>query len=406
MPALCFQYFIVFAVFGCIGPYLSALLSNNYGLSDVQIGYVLGTGSFAVVITPVIITLLADTHVRARWLMMILYLVGAVTLGSLLMVDSFWPVLIAYCFYCLALVPTVPLQDGLTFAAQAQREREGLPELKYHRIRIWGSIGFMAPGAFLYFIMSSGASHRVTIIGGIICCVLGAINAFFLPDIRPGAAKDRPMRRAARMPTLGAAKMMLEPHVLVFALAMFLIQMAVAAYYTFYPRYLVSEAGIDIKWAGLVASIGVMVELPFILGFGWIMKKFGWKRLMVVGTACMVLRLLLLGLLPGATSALTSQVFHGLWVVIIHVAPPLFLNRFAKDEYRNSIQGLFAMIVYGGGRIIGNIVGGYVAEYDLTLVFTYGAALCAASLALFFFAFKDVDEPVVVPVVEDAPSEM
>ena len=56
---------------------------------------------------------------------------------------------------------------------------------------------------------------------------------------------------------------------------------------------------------------------------------------------------------PFAAVAIGVQLIHGLTVLVIHVAPPIFLNQRAGDRYRNSMQGLYTMAFAGAGRVIG-----------------------------------------------------
>ena len=43
----------------------------------------------------------------------------------------------------------------------------------------------------------------------------------------------------------------------------------------------------------------------------------------------------------------STQLFHGMIVLALLIAPPIFLNQHAEDRYRHSMQGLYAMAVMG-----------------------------------------------------------
>ena len=92
-------------------------------------------------------------------------------------------------------------------------------------------------------------------------------------------------------------------------------------------------------------------------------------------------------------------------VLTLHVAAPTFLNSRASDAYRNSIQGLYAMVVAGASRIVGGVVAGWFAQRGLPLAFGWGAALCGAAIVLLLVAFHEKkavahDEPREFAVVE------
>ncbi len=76
---------------------------------------------------------------------------------------------------------------------------------------------------------------------------------------------------------------MLEPHLLVYCIGMFLANMAMYAYYTYYPIYLTDQAHIGPQWVGLIANLGVVGEIFYMMGFGWLERTLGFKRLLAIG---------------------------------------------------------------------------------------------------------------------------
>jgi PPP family 3-phenylpropionic acid transporter len=144
---------------------------------------------------------------------------------------------------------------------------------------------------------------------------------------------------------------------------------------------------------GPILILGVFIEILFMLSFGWMLKRFGIKRLMAAGLALQVLRVGLLAAFPSLTMALLTQVCHGMWTLVIHVCPPIYLDRCAEGDYRHSIQGVFHMLVYGGGRLLGSYLGGFVADWSLLGAFWYAAGLLVLSTGVCLLAFKPTDEP-------------
>jgi MFS family permease len=138
----------------------------------------------------------------------------------------------------------------------------------------------------------------------------------------------------------------------------------------------------------------VVIEIFFMLGFGWFVHRIGLRGLMALGALAMAVRL---ALLFGSTSvaiAVGTQLLHGVTVLVLHVAPPVFINHHAEPRFRNSMQGFYAMSVFGTGRVVGNITAGVVAEWSILYVFDYGAALCLLAMPLFIFAFHSDDAPI------------
>jgi len=387
------QYFFAFGMMGAVLPFLSVFLKER-DLTRTQIGYVTGVASFGIVLTPVLITLLADAAVAGRVLMAGVFATSGALLVALLGVHGFWPILACYALHALAFAPAAPLQDGIYFAAAA-RDRDAPP---YHAVRVWGTIGYIVPSVVLYFVLTRAGSVSPALACGAAMCLAGALNALlFLPRVDERSLHDAE-QKASRLPTLAAARALREPHVLGFCAAMLLVHMASMGYYQFYPLYLTDARHFEKQWVGLIANLGVVVEIGFMLGFGWLRARLGLRGLMILGVVCIAVRLLLLAFVPSNVVAIGTQVFHGMTVLVLHVAPPIYLNARAGDAYRSSIQGLYAMTVAGAGRIIGSVLAGRVAEYSLTVMFAGCAGLCVIAAGLLYFAFHEQPADPATPI--------
>ena len=393
MRALRVQYFLAFAVMGSLLPYVSAYFRQE-GLSQPQIGYVLALSSVAIILSPVLVTLLADTRLDARWIMAGIFAFSAITLLLVPLAHGFVPILLIWAAHNIAFVAVQPLEDGINFAIQEQRRRRGEPLTPYHHIRVWGTIGFILPSLVLFAFLWAGYSLKLSLWSGAGFAALGLLNTLFLPDplirARPDPASALP--DSARLPTFGAARAMLRRPVFIFCVATFLLHGAVTAYYGFYPIYLTERLGLGRQWLGLANNLGVVVEIFFMLSFGWWLRMLGLKRLMVLGAMCIALRMALLAV-PSVALAIGSQILHGPMVLVLQVAPPVFLNRDADDRYRHSIQGLYTMLIVGVSRIVGNLLAGPLAKWSLTGLYGCAAAVCLVAAGLVVLAFSDAHAP-------------
>lgn len=381
--ALKAQYFFAFAVIGSITPFLPVYLAH-LGFTKAQMGYVNSAGAIAVVVTPAILALIADAHVQTRRLLMWVFLAGGAAFAAMFPAVSFWPVIILYALHCLAYVPVTSLQDSLTFHSLHHHQLAGRAHPPYHRVRVWGSLGFMLPSVLLFFALWFSSSHRLILVCAVMFCVLGAMNTFLLPAIERDAQAPR-----AGLPTAEALRAFKEPHLLVFCIALLLMYMSSSVYYAFYPLHLTERVGLSGKWVGLIANIGVLVEIFFVLGFGRLERRFGIKGVLSMGIAAWVLRFTLLAVSPSLWVALATQVLHGPIVLVLHVAPPVYLNRSASHANRASMQAVYAMGVTGVGRIVGSALAGNVASISLPVSFAYAAALNVVAMVLMAFAFHD-----------------
>lgn len=388
------QYFLSYAVLGATVPFLSVLLKDR-GLTEAQIGVVLGVSSLGVIFTPVLVTVLADTRVAGRTIMGLLFALAGLFVALLVPAQAFWPVLACFALHTFCLQAIFPLQDGVHFAAQAMRTARGLPETPFQTVRVWGSIGYIVPGAILWFALgpatpdrAAGGAMTVAFYIAAACAAVGAVYALvFLPHTPP-PPRD-PEGGGSRLPTAAAARALMRPHVLVFCCAMFLIHLGSQTYYFGYPLHLTERAGFEQKWIGPITAIGVIIEVFVMLAFKPMLERLGLRRIMYLGALATAGRLFLLALLPDMVTAIATQIVHGFTVVIVHIAAPTFLNAHASDRYRNSMQGLYAMTFAGAGRILGAFASGWLATYGLATAFTAAGVVCTLAMVMFMFAFRE-----------------
>lgn len=397
---------------GSIAPYMSVYLEYRQ-LSDRQIGLVMSLGGLSVLLTPAMMSLLADLKLEHRVLLRSLFIGVAMALSLMLLSTGFWWLLPTFWLWSLSISPMMSMTDGLLFSVRGRRDDAGVPTPPYHRIRVFGTMGFIAPSFVLYGLMdgSDPAAVRLALGCGIAVAVLACANTFLLPHTRgpmggpkpaqaevpdphPPAGKDK------GLPTVLALKCMLQPDVALFCIAMWLVQVVSAAYYTFYPLYLTRVIGLGDQWLGLISSVGVVFEIGYVLAFGWLLKRLGVRWLMTLGVLGVFARMAMLGYIPTLGVAVGSQLLHGLTVLALFVLPPLYLNHRAEPRFRNSIQGLYAMLVLGTGRITGSILAGQIAEVwdgDVLKVFIITAGIAAVAVLIFALFFRDRSDTAITP---------
>lgn len=390
MPFLRLQYVLAYSITGAMLPYISVYFRQK-GLSQIEIGYILAIASAAVVLSPIIVTLLADTRIDARHLMSGLFALSLVGMMGTYFASGFWLLLAAWMFYSLAYVPILPLQDGINLNLQERRISEGLSRIAYYRIRVWGTVGFCIPGVALVIMMRNTQNVSSSLMIGSACAVVGAINALLLPDpaIRKHKTPSQAMGSAGRLPAIAAIKALLKPQVVIFCIATFLLNTTTSSYYGFYSIYLKEVLHLDSLWLSPIMILGTVIEIAFVLSYGKIIRRFSLRGLMIGSTLTIILRLALLGLTPGVFVAVATQTLHGVMVLALQVAPVIYLNQQAEDRYRHSMQGLYTMFGIGTARIVGSLFCGMLAKWSLTDMFTISAAISVVALILLAVAFRE-----------------
>lgn len=383
------QYFLTYGVEGSLAPFLPVVLGVHLGLGPDDIGTVVAIGGLAILVTPLLLGLLADTSARETRLLGAALVGTALTLIAMTGVAGFWPSLILFGLFSLAYEPTKSLQDGLFFAGRrTEPDMTGPP---FHQVRIWGTLGFLLPGLALWVPLSLGTGVWVVLAVAATMAVVSAANSLRLPQPEPvdGADAVVPTALAGMRTSLRAAMTVtFRGRVAVFTVAMLLLQMAMSVYLVFYPLYVTTAVGIDVRWLGLIANLGVVLEVAYMALYGWVLSKLGWRRFMVSAALAQSLRLLALAVWPTVFAVLGTQLVHGYVVIATLVAARVFLDSEADDGMRHAIQGLYTMVVIGGGRVVGSFLGGLVAAYDLQVLFGLAAAVCLLAAGLLAWAFR------------------
>ena len=384
------QFFVSYAIFGCIGPLLPVYLKEVKGFTETELGYNQALTSLATVLSPILVTLLADMRMDPRRILGVSFIVSACSFYALSLVTGVVPALLCYTIHSLAFMPTVALQDGYYFTLAKQQD--GLAATQYSKVRVWGTIGFIVPSLVLYFLLKRDPDLNVVLWCAVACGVFSALHAQRLPELAHTGEGRGALEVKRRLPSGEALTALIGPKGRFFLLSMFLAYAASTAYHTFFPVYLRSVVGVDSADIGLIINLGVFLEIFYILALEKLRRRFGMRALMIAGMSAMVFRLSMLALFPSVTTALVTQIFHGLEICAVFVLPVMYLNQLASDRFRNSIQGVYTMLVIGGSRGLSGIVAGRIAEVDYRLMFACGAALALVSVAILWGFFRPADD--------------
>lgn len=373
------HYFAVYGVMGCVAPYLSVYLRDVKVLAPAQIGLIYATGQAGVLFMPALMTHLADRHRLVAPLLAGLFAVNAAAVGLLSHAAGFAACLAAVFFVQLANQPQIALGDGLFFSFQRDPR---MPTTKYSAVRVWGTLGFIFASVVVAGVFRwDGLELMPAVAVG--AAVLGLLNALRLPARLPPLADPA----SRRLPSVEAARVLLQPRLAVLCLGLGCLVATNAAYYAFYPLYLTDLADIPARWVGIVAAGGVTIEVGWMLAFESLRTRFGLPGMIMLGGCSAVTRLALLAFLPLAGVAVGVQVIHGVTVIGLLISPAMYLNSQAPDHCRNSVQGLYVMLVVGLFAIVGNTLAGMVAEIGLLTLYRTALAVGALGLALVLFSF-------------------
>lgn len=293
---------------------------------------------------------LADRSGRRRLLLALLCLAAALTFPLKLMGEGFaWQLFTAALFYAF-FSALLPLGDALLVSGGS-----------FGAYRLAGGVSFAAAGA-LYGALG-GKLWIISLLLG-----LTALFALLLPN-PPASGKQRSSIRSL---------MKNRPLLLLLACTLPL-QMSMAYYYTYFAPRFRMIGGSD-ALLGLGYLICTAAEVPYLLLSGRIHRKWGAARPMCAASALLAIRWLLLGLTENPVIALVSQLLHGGGFIVISVSMAQWIGHHVPGDLRASGQSLLNMVSFGLARILGNLLGGWIAQHlGISAGFYAGAALCAGA---------------------------
>ncbi|MCC7426566.1 MAG: MFS transporter [Alphaproteobacteria bacterium] len=326
-------YAAMFVPIGVHLPFWPVWLAGR-GLAPEQISLVLTVMQVVRLVTNPFIARMADRLGERKRPIMAAIIAGTIA------VAAYWPmhgpaaILAVTVLHGTATGPILTLHDTLTLEAGRRWP------LDYGRLRLWGSIAFIAAAAGSGFVLAGRSSEWVLalLFAGALACLAGGVA---LPDLR---LPPRGTGGGTILPLLASPVFML------FSLLAGLVQGSHALLYGFGTLHWraggLSESLIGMLWAeGVVAEI-----ILFYLGAA-VSRRLGPFGLSAIAAAAATLRWLLATLPVSLPLLVVVQALHGLSFGAQHLASMLFLAKAVPPERAATAQALHATL--GIGLVMG-----------------------------------------------------
>ena len=341
-------YGAIFMLIGTFLPYFPVWL-NARGLSAGEIGIVLSTPLFVRVLVTPAISFAADKSGDRR-LMLIALAWGALLAGLLfLAASSFWTILSVVVLFALFWTSIMPLTEAV--AMQGVR-RSGLD---YGRMRLWGSLSFIAAsigGGFAIQFWGSQAALWIFIAA----TASVAVMSFALP--RPSGKGW--LRAAAPVPEIrltDALSLARNPLFLALLFATALIQGSHAVYYAFGTLHWRS-VGIPMTDIGQLWATGVVAEIALFAVSKRVVAAYGPVRLIMFAAFAAIVRWPLMTLDPPLEVLFPLQLLHAFTFGAAHLGALYFIAAAVPDHYSATAQGLYASVAVGIALGVGVSIAG------------------------------------------------
>ncbi|MFE1598694.1 MFS transporter [Methylobacterium sp. ID0610] len=323
-------YAVIFAGIGVAMPFLPLWLAS-LSLGPDLIGALVALPIAVKIAATAPLMALIDRGVTARALLVTGSLGLALTYGAMpAAAATGWPVLaLLIALNAVAAASLVPAVDYLSLAA-VRRD----PCLAYARIRLGGSLGFLAAslaGGWLLGLVGERAGVTAFLAG------LGLVSATGSALLATGAGGERPPERRP------AAGIRLPAALRLAIAAGASIQASHAAVYAFGSIHW-AALGLSAPMIGTAWAVGVVAEIAFFALVSRIPPlRDAPFRLLALGAVAALLRWAgLVGLSAAPAAVLPLQVLHGLTFGATQLGAMGALSRLAPEGARGRAQGSYA----------------------------------------------------------------
>jgi len=261
----------------------------------------------------------------------------------------------------------VPLFEA-QLAHLLNRADGSMDSRRYGRVRVWGSVGFLAAvasfGALLERVGIAAFPVFVAVMNGLLL-----MAALRLPVTRDEATHTEPAP-----PVLPVLR---RPEVAWFFASVFFVVLAHTSLYAFFSLYLV-ELGYGKSAVGGLWAVSVVVEVAFFWTQGrWFPRLQPHQWLLVVA---LVTALRFVATAAGGASPVVlvlAQLTHAITFAAHHAACIVLVNRYFPARLRGRGQALYTVLGYGLSGLLGGLGGGWViSRLGFAAVF-WCAAVCA-----------------------------
>jgi len=356
-PSLCLMMFLQFFIWGAWYPTI-AVFMNAHEMGDLT-HWPYTVNPIAAIISPFFLGLVADRYFAPERVLAWLHLLAGciMLLVPLAVGDPFLFVLLLLVFN-ICYMPTLGLVNAITFHRIEDREAQ------YPVIRVFGTIGWIAAGLFISFVLglfTGGVIPEETAWPLYTTGAAGLAMGLYSFTMRrtPPAAAGKKVSLSSVI-GLDALRELGSRSFYLFIISALLLCIPLAFYYNFTQLYLGATGFTNIagtQTLGQFSEVFLMLCMPFFF------RRLGVKRMMLIAMAAWIIRYGLFSL--GAPDALwtlivTGIILHGICYDFFFVTAHVYMDQQATPANRGQAQGLFVLVSSGLGMLIGAQVAGRI----------------------------------------------
>ena len=355
-------FFLYFAYVGLVSPYASLFFLDR-GFNVIEIAVLMSMLQITRIVGPFSWGWLSDYLSNRIGIIRICACMAALVFLCIFYLQTYIGFFIWMFVLHTILSSQMPLGETATIHALY---KDNSFDKRYGRLRLWGSIGFIAMVLFAGELFQRKGIELYPYVGTVILFSLAAIT-FCLHE---------PKMERRKMVKGELFAVLLNPDVRWFLVSGFFMIFAHASLYVFYSLYL-ANLGYDKFQIGLFWALGVAAEVLFFYFQNKLLSRVDSEVILQGAFGVGVVRFILIAFFPTTIVLILAQLMHAGTFAAHHSAATKLLQRWFTGPLQARGQAIMATVSYGLGGTIGGLCAGWIWDlFQPRDVFVMSALAC------------------------------
>lgn len=355
-------YLALFSGIGALFPY-TTLYFQARGLDFAQIGVLLALGSLLGLAAGPAWGSVSDRAAGSPRVLLGSAAVSIVGLVLLAAAADLVAILVANVVLGAGLAGLAPIIDARAI------ETAGDDRAGYGPLRAWGSVGWVASSLLTGLAVQAWGLEVMFVAAGLGLAATALIGLRLAPAA--STRVERPLRAALRI--------FRAPRLLLFLGGMLLGFAAMGAALNFFPLRF-AELGAGAGLIGLASAVAAAIEVPVMLRFPSLVRRFGGTRLLVAGAVVVAGRTAIAAVAVEPAVLVLASLVGGVGYALFAVGGVTYVAEQVPRELAATGQGVFQGISISLSSVVAAVAGGLLSgALGIPGMFAVAAAAGAAA---------------------------
>lgn len=362
-------------------PFLVLYMTSNHDLTVTQFGIFMAAGAIGSFVVNTIVGRFSDQlSFDRKYLLLIAIVMEIITFSLFLVLNHTMILVIGYIIFFSLGAPGLP-QLYASARESVNKNNSNDTRLKIFAntvLRSMFSFGFLF-GPLIGSILIARYDFTGLFVGTVVLFMAVFVVTLFIKPTKVDREVSISQIDEKFAPSLISAPVLILPFI-----AIILLYVGQWGYLLNMPLYVTEVLGEDRGKVGVLASLCAGLEVPFMIGIGWIASKFETKHLLMFAGVLGGLFFMSIGLFQSFTVILVGQVVLAFFLAILLGLGISYFQDLLPD-FPGYASTLFAngMVI---GQLLGNLLGGLISDmFSVNTAFLFSSGLMFTSVLLFAF---------------------